>query len=439
MIGELKNILTKLVFKLYNLLKLLAIRYEWVRAVLKKIVEWFPFLRRFLSYRRLSDYKKLESVREHHLILIDVTHMSKTKLHTGIQRVVRAMIKQLKFMYALEAEVMPIVLSSDGGLWHFRYYELSTGTTLDEVVVPAEGDLFLGLDLNAEVVEGIRAGLFHDWHRRGAKIVFTVHDILPIQHPKWWPKGVAQRHERWLRSILNISDIIISVSKSTSDAVQKWTRKQDIDTSHLRFEWIHLGADINNSLPTFGLPNSSTKILHKLDEEPTFLVVGTIEPRKGLLQCLEAFDLLWADGYVLNLVIVGREGWMVESLVKKIMQHPLKERHLFWFDGISDEYLEKIYQTASCLIAPSEGEGFGLPLIEAAQQGLPIIARELPVFREVIGDYARYFDGKEPTALVSCIQEWLRLYISGSLVITNDVTWLTWKQSAENLRQIIDA
>ena len=56
---------------------------------------------------------------------------------------------------------------------------------------------------------------------------------------------------------------------------------------------------------------------------------------------------------------------------------------LFWLEGISDEYLEKIYDAATCLIAASEGEGFGLPLIKVAQHKLPIIARDIPVFREV--------------------------------------------------------
>ena len=57
---------------------------------------------------------------------------------------------------------------------------------------------------------------------------------------------------------------------------------------------------------------------------------------------------------------------------------------MLWLEGISDEYLDKVYAASTCLIAASEGEGFGLPLIEAAQHKLPIIARDIPVFREVV-------------------------------------------------------
>ena len=64
----------------------------------------------------------------------------------------------------------------------------------------------------------------------------------------------------------------------------------------------------------------------------------------------------------------------------------------------------------SCLISPSEGEGFGLPLIEAAQHATPIIARDIPVFREVAGDHAFYFDGLEASALADAIHQWLALW-----------------------------
>ncbi|WP_115760418.1 glycosyltransferase, partial [Escherichia coli] len=89
--------------------------------------------------------------------------------------------------------------------------------------------------------------------------------------------------------------------------------------------------------------------------------------------------------------------------------HAERNRRLFWLDGVSDEYLEKIYAASDCLIAASEGEGFGLPLIEAAQHKLPIIARDIPVFREVAGNHALYFSGATPDTLANAVKEWLTL------------------------------
>jgi glycosyltransferase involved in cell wall biosynthesis len=153
------------------------------------------------------------------------------------------------------------------------------------------------------------------------------------------------------------------------------------------------------SVPSVGLPSNVDYVMSVLDSRVTFLMVGTIEPRKGQKQTLEAFDLLWNQQIDVNLVIIGKQGWLIDELIEKIRGHSELNRRLFWLEGISDEYLEKVYAASTCLIAASEGEGFGLPLIEAAQHKLPIIARDIQVFREVAGEYAFYFSGLEAELL----------------------------------------
>ena len=166
-------------------------------------------------------------------------------------------------------------------------------------------------------------------------------------------------------------------------------------------------------------------------------MVGTIETRKGHAQVVAAFENLWAHGIDANLVIVGRQGWNVDEFINRLRHHPELGRRLFWLEGISDEYLEKIYATCTCLIAASEGEGFGLPLIEAAQHKLPIIARDIPVFREVAGNHAFYFSGKEPTDLAGTVVRWLELHESGKNPDSDGMPWLSWRQSTERLLSII--
>ena len=106
-------------------------------------------------------------------------------------------------------------------------------------------------------------------------------------------------------------------------------------------------------------------------------------------------------------------------------------------DRASDEYLEKIYVASSCLIAAAEGEGFGLPLIEAARHGLPIIARDIPVFREVAGEHVYYFAGQPPTS-------WRRRSNNGSCCTKSGehpkpgpIPWITWAQGVERLKEIL--
>ena len=172
----------------------------------------------------------------------------------------------------------------------------------------------------------------------------------------------------------------------------------------------HLGADVENSAPSPGMPQDAVQILKTIKSKTSFLTVGTLEPRKGHLQTLAAFELLWAQQIDVNLVIVGKKGWMVDALAERINNHVELGKRLFWLDGISDEYLENIYKASACLVSASEGEGFGLPLIEAAKQGIPILARDLPVFREVAGEHAFYFTGLAAARLsISRIKDWLNL------------------------------
>jgi glycosyltransferase involved in cell wall biosynthesis len=172
-------------------------------------------------------------------------------------------------------------------------------------------------------------------------------------------------------------------------------------------------------------------------------MVGTLEPRKGYLQAIEAFTQLWENGVDVNLVIVGRAGWQqlppdqqrsIPQLLARLANHPEKGRRLFWLDGPSDEFLELIYSSVNGLLAASEDEGFGLPLIEAAQKGLPILARDIPVFREVATQNACYFTADDPQQLAAAVVRWVE---KGFQPPSTDMAWLTWQQSAANLQHLL--
>ena len=124
-------------------------------------------------------------------------------------------------------------------------------------------------------------------------------------------------------------------------------------------------------------------------------------------------------------MIVGKQGWTVENLIKNLHHHFERGKRLFLLEAISDEYLEKVYAASTCLIAASEGEGFELPLIEAAQHNVPIIARDIPDFREVAGEHAYYFSGLKPSTLADAISEWLKLYRLKRYPLSSTLPWLT--------------
>jgi glycosyltransferase involved in cell wall biosynthesis len=146
-----------------------------------------------------------------------------------------------------------------------------------------------------------------------------------------------------------------------------------------------------------------------------------------------------------NLIVVGAEGWRdlprdmrrtIPEIVARLQSHHERGKRLFWLNGPSDEYLEKIYAASSCLIAVAEGEGFGLPLIEAARHGLPIIARDIRVFREVAGEHAFYFAAEKPD-LAQAIKDWLRLYRTGQHPNSAEIPKTTWAQSAARVTDVL--
>jgi glycosyltransferase involved in cell wall biosynthesis len=165
-------------------------------------------------------------------------------------------------------------------------------------------------------------------------------------------------------------------------------------------------------------------------------MVGTVEPRKGHHQALLAMEHLWAAGENLGLVICGRQGWMVDSIAKRLRSHRELGRRLFWMDQTTDEALMELYSIASGILMASEGEGFGLPLVEAACHGLPIITRDLAVFREVAGEHAFYFSSTDSTHLAGAIRSWLELYRRAEHPKSSMIPRLTWQQSAQQLLQV---
>lgn len=387
--------------------------------------------------------------------LLDVSATCRNDLKTGIERVARALMLAFLERPPEGFRVEPVYLSDNGGAWHYRYARRFTLDLLDcpadaitdDPVAVQAGDVLLGLDFSGPMlVEAAATGLYSDYRNRGIAVYFAVYDLLPLRLPQYFPPGAGENHEKWLRAVLT-TDGALCISQSVADDLHDWARICDTPRRRpFRIGWFHLGADIDSAAPTRGLPGDAADTLAALAARPSFLMVGTIEPRKGYLQVLDAFDRLLSEGLDVNLTIVGAEGWQgvprdmrrtIPQILERLQSHPELERRLFWVNGPSDEYLEKIYAASSCLIAASEGEGFGLPLIEAARHGLPIIARDIPVFREVAGEHAFYFAGEEPDSLTKAIEQWLALRDEGKHPKPDGLLWITWMQSVARLKEIL--
>jgi glycosyltransferase involved in cell wall biosynthesis len=374
-------------------------------------------------------------------LLVDVSALVQSDLKTGIQRVVRSVLLAMLNDPPHGFRIEPVFSHGGGNAYRYaRQFALGmTGTTdltLEDAPVDLRpGDVFLGLDLFTNGTSQNEA-LLRAMADRGVHIHFVVYDLLPMLRPDVFPFGTEQYFGDFLRTVHAVSDGVICISRAVADELAAWYDGQGLRRRlPLQLGWFHLGADIDASAPSTGLPLDANVVLAALAARPSFLMVGTVEPRKGQAQALAAFEQLWERGVDVNLVIVGKEGWMVEQLAARMANHAEKGKRMFWLAGISDEMLLKLYAGSAALLAASEGEGFGLPLIEAAQHGIPIVARSLPVFREVAGEHAYYFDGLAPADLARAVEDWLALWRDGKAPASTGMPWLTWDRSA---RQLVD-
>src|SRR5204863_4063210 len=134
-----------------------------------------------------------------------------------------------------------------------------------------------------------------------------------------------------------------------------------------------------------------------------------------------------------NLVIVGRLGWRSSELEARIRRHAQYGRRLHWLENASDSDLDYAYRHASALIFLSRCEGFGLPLVEAMRYGLPVFASDIPVFREVGGDYPTYIAPDDKIMLLDTIGSFEETLAATANVPRATGKWLSWTESARML------
>ncbi|VWB12516.1 glycosyltransferase [Burkholderia metallica] len=373
-------------------------------------------------------------------LLVDISELARHDAKSGIQRVVRSLVKEWLEHPPAGFRVEPVYATAAQSYTYARRFTaklmgFEDAWLHDAPVDYGPGDMFLGLDLAPELVPAQRA-FYQKLRHQGVQVKFVVYDLLCIFLPQYFGPGVAENFAKWL-DVVAESDGAFCISEAVAGDLARWMAQHAPErAARFAIDWFHLGADIQNSVASMGLPADAGNLLATLKQSPSFLMVGTLEPRKGHAQILDAFERLWQENRQVNLVLVGKQGWLVGDLVPRLKKHPELGRRLFWMEGISDEYLEALYAASSCLIAGSYGEGFGLPLIEAAQHGIPIIARDIPVFREVAGDHAYYFSSETGQDLAVEINAWLELESRGQAPSSEAMAYLTWAQSSRDLAKL---
>jgi alpha-1,2-rhamnosyltransferase len=287
-------------------------------------------------------------------------------------------------------------------------------------VRPGPDDVLLLSDVywTSDIVTTLEAGA-----AGGALIVPVIYDLIPLTHPQFFAPHMVQEFQAAFERLMALAGAVLADSRATRAEVEAWLKTHaGRRVAAPPMDIAYCGAD----LPPVGGPVRPEVLA--LQGAEYYLMVGTLEPRKGQLIALEAFETLWRAADPVRLVLAGRIGWRCEEILQRIEDSPHTGTRLLALYNASDAEVDWLYRHAAAVILASSVEGFGLPLVEAMRLGTPVIASDIPVFREVGGDYPLYFPLGQPGALNEALTSLRERLRSGWRPTPRP--WPTWDEAA---------
>ena len=229
----------------------------------------------------------------------------------------------------------------------------------------------------------------------GVRLVFMVHDLIPITHPEYCRPGELEKHTLRMRNVLRIAHGIVANSNDTLAKLLVFSR------------------NISRKMPlsvVAPLAPGLTRIkpVTRPIAELYFVVLSTIEPRKNHLMLLQLWRRLREElgEDVPRLIIIGQRGWECENVVDLLERSELLRGYVFEFSRCGDVELATYLHHSQALLFPSFVEGYGMPLIEALAEGVPVIASDLAVFREFAAEIPEYADPLDTLRWLALIKEY---------------------------------
>lgn len=298
------------------------------------------------------------------------------------QSLVRALTGQTRGPSILDVEPGATPLSLR------RVRAVSQALTSRPLPPAAPGQAYISVGHTALTTPAILA----DLARRGVSSTIMIHDLIPITHPEFCRPGDRARHHRRVCNALRHADRIIVNSGYTADQLQVFADSEGLPTPPVKA--IPLGLE-----PVF-LTRGTTP-----SRGPYFVHVGTIEARKNLAFLLTLWRRLqerMGPGTP-GLVLVGRYGWENEAVLDHLQRSPNLQGLVHQAAGLSDASLARLMRGACAVVAPSSVEGFDLPAVEAMAMGVPLIASDIPVHRELVSG-ARLVDPLDGLGWLSALQ-----------------------------------
>ena len=280
-----------------------------------------------------------------------------------------------------------------------QHRELSLGP-IEQGALPA-GSVFLDVE-GSWYDPTPRAELLPRLHAAGVRTVPFVHDVMPLMYPEWFTAPHVAVFRDWLLAHLRSASLVLTNSHRTAEDVAGEALRCGI-TRPTRLTPVPLGVDHGG-----GAGTATSRPVEQAGRLGRYLlVVGTLEPRKNQEVVLDALESLWPQHPELSLVLVGKEGWMVDRFVRRLRRHRELDHRLFWMGGVDDDQLRWLYEHAFLAVAPSIYEGLGVPVMEALERGCPTISSNGGALPEAGAGLTELFDPHDVGALSALVRRHL--------------------------------
>ena len=237
------------------------------------------------------------------------------------------------------------------------------------------------------------------------EIVSYIHDIMPIELPEYTRADQVTSLKAFLFELYQHPVSFAVNSKATAKSLFTYlssnmtSEKKDTDIAYP--EVIYPGIEIMEA------PERNNKRDNLTPPSPRgFVMLGTIEPRKNHLMILNIWRELVSEKCdpMPHLHIIGRRGWDIENVVSMLDRCPSIQPFVSEYSDLDDFAVCQHLKSCTALLFPSFAEGLGLPLVEAAQLGVPVIASDLQIFRELVDSGVTYINPLAATAWKSAIK-----------------------------------
>lgn len=344
-------------------------------------------------------------------IIIDVTRLLgrliKQKLPTGVDRVSLAYIRHFgnRARAAVRIGSYPFVLSQRCSsllfnclLNHPVDYTRTIIALLNQESLNISGYRIPdGALLFNTGHDGLQEASYFEKLKKGSiKPIVMLHDLIPIQYPEYCRPGVMEVHCHKLNNVLSFASGVITNSESTLHDFSVYAGKAGRK----------IPVSVAAPIAPAELPQPS---LIRPIQEPYFVVLGTIEPRKNHLLLLHIWRKLIerSGNRAPRLVIIGQRGWECENVLDLLERCESLRGYVSELPACTDSDLATYLYHSQALLFPSFAEGYGMPIMEALKFDIPVIASDLPVFREIAGNIPDYLDPLDSIGWMERIEAYL--------------------------------